>query len=422
MTDPAAVDRSPAAEPVPLLAPGDGLPAVVETPRALQATVEAFASGTGPVAVDAERASGYRYSHRAYLVQLRRAGAGTALIDPTRCPDLGALDAALAEAEWVVHAATQDLPCLAELGLRPRALFDTELAGRLLSFPKVGLGALVEEVLGYRLEKGHSAVDWSTRPLPEPWLVYAALDVELLVDLRDVLAEQLERDGKRDWAAQEFAALAVQPPRETRRDPWRRTSGIHRIRSRRELAYVRALWTIRDLTAARRDVAPGRVLNDHAIIAAANARPSSRSQLSALAPYDSRTTRRDIDLWWSAVETARNLPDSDLPEHTAPYDGPPPARAWPDRDPLAAARLSACRSRLLELAGAQRLPAENLLAPDSVRRLAWDPPVEPTPAAVAEVLRGRGARQWQIDLTAGVLAAALAEHHPAANDEQPAGP
>jgi ribonuclease D len=421
VSDPAAVDPPSAAEPVPLLTPSDGLPAVIETERALAATIEAFAAGTGPVAVDAERASGYRYSHRAYLVQLRRAGAGTALVDPVRCPDLGDLDAVLAEAEWVVHAATQDLPCLAEVGLRPRRLFDTELAGRLLSFPRVGLGALVEEVLGYRLEKGHSAVDWSTRPLPEPWLVYAALDVELLVELRDVLADQLERDGKRDWAAQEFSALVAQPPRETRRDPWRRTSGIHRVRSRRELAYVRELWTVRDLTAERRDVAPGRVLSDHAIIAAASARPSTRSQLSALAPYDSRHTRRDLDLWWSAVETARKLPDHDLPEHTAPYDGPPPARAWPDRDPSAAARLAACRSHLLELAGTHRLPAENLLAPDSVRRLAWDPPVEPTPSAVAEVLRVRGAREWQIELTADMLATVLTKHSPASQDEQATG-
>ncbi len=382
----------------------------METAEALAAVVEAFAAGTGPVAIDAERASGYRYSHRAYLVQLRRAGAGTALVDPIRCPDLRTLDAALADSEWVLHAATQDLPCLTELGLRPRALFDTELAGRLLSYPKVGLGALVEELLGHRLEKGHSAVDWSTRPLPEPWLVYAALDVELLVELRDTLADQLDREGKRGWATQEFEALIRQPPRESRRDPWRRTSGIHRVRSRRELAYVRALWTARDETAQSRDISPGRVLSDHAIIAAASARPASRSQLSALSAYDTRGTRRDLDLWWSAVQQARNLTDTDLPEHTAPYDGPPPARAWADRDPSAAARLAACRASLHDLADAHRLPTENLLAPDSVRRLAWDPPAEPTPAAVGEVLRERGAREWQIDLTAEALASALAEH------------
>jgi ribonuclease D len=412
VTDSAAVANVPADEPAPLLTPADGLPPVVESAKALAATIRAFAAGSGPVAIDAERASGYRYSHRAYLIQLRRAGAGTALIDPTKCPDLSELGAALADAEWVLHAASQDLPCLTELGLTPRALFDTELAGRLLSFPKVGLGAMVEDQLGYRLEKGHSAVDWSTRPLPEPWLVYAALDVELLVELRDRLADQLDREGKREWATQEFEALMALPARESRRDPWRRTSGIHRVRSRRELAYVRALWLARDQTAKRRDLSPGRVLSDQSIIAAANARPTSRSQLARLPGFDTRTTRRDLDLWWSAIQQAQQVPDRDLPEHTAPYDGPPPARAWADRDPSAAARLTACRTCLHELAGAHKVPVENLLAPDAVRRLAWDPPIEPTPAAVTEALAARGARPWQIELTAERLAAALADHHP----------
>ncbi|MGH9005847.1 MAG: ribonuclease D, partial [Acidimicrobiia bacterium] len=201
----------PDVEPVPLLAPRDGVPPVVETPDALASTVAAFSGATGPVAVDAERASGYRYGHRAYLVQLRRSGAGTALVDPVGCPDLSTLGDALADAEWVLHAATQDLPCLADVGMRPGRLFDTELAGRLAGHPRVGLGAIVESVLGYALEKGHSAVDWSTRPLPEPWLRYAALDVEVLVELRDALEKDLETQGKLAWAREEFAALVDTP-------------------------------------------------------------------------------------------------------------------------------------------------------------------------------------------------------------------
>ena len=152
--------------------------------------------GTGPVAVDAERASGYRYSQRAYLVQLRREGAGTVLVDPIEQSDLSAIGAALGDAEWILHAANQDLPCLAEIGLRPPHLFDTELAGRLLGDERVALGTMVERHLGVRLEKGHSAADWSTRPLPHDWLVYAALDVELLVALRAALATELARRGQ----------------------------------------------------------------------------------------------------------------------------------------------------------------------------------------------------------------------------------
>jgi ribonuclease D len=392
----------------PLLTPRDGLPPVVESAEALDQITDAFAAGTGPVAVDAERASGYRYSGRAYLVQLRRAGSGSALVDPIACPDLTKLDEVLAPTEWVLHAATQDLPCLTELGLRPRTLFDTELAGRLLSLPKVGLGAMVEDVLGFRLEKGHAAADWSTRPLPEPWLIYAALDVELLVELRDVLHQRLVEASKLEWALEEFAALIDQPARPPRPDPWRRTSGIHRVRSRRELGYVRELWTVRDQVAQRRDLAPGRVLPDNAIVVAATEQPKTRSELGAIREFATRGARRDLSLWWSAVQRARSMSEAELPEPSVPYDGPPPARAWADRDPPAAARLAACRTVLHEIAEAHRLPVENLLAPDSVRRLAWEPPDQPTVDAVTAVLRDRGARQWQITLTAAPLAEALA--------------
>ncbi len=144
--------------------PSDGVPPVVTSPEGLAEVVAALAAGTGPVAVDAERASGHRYGQRAFLVQLRREGAGTALIDPAALPDLSALGAALEDAEWVLHAASQDLPCLAEVGLRPRTLFDTELGSRLAGLQRVGLAAVVEEFLGLGLAKEHSAVDWSTRP------------------------------------------------------------------------------------------------------------------------------------------------------------------------------------------------------------------------------------------------------------------
>ncbi|MYR61534.1 ribonuclease D, partial [Streptomyces sp. SID625] len=281
--------------PVPLLEPREGIPPVIASPEALAEAVAAFAAGSGPVAVDAERASGYRYGQRAYLVQLRRQGAGTALIDPVGCPDLSALGEALTGVEWVLHAATQDLPCLREIGMVPTRLFDTELAGRLAGFPRVGLGAMVENVLGFVLEKGHSAVDWSTRPLPEPWLRYAALDVELLVDLRDALEKELDRQGKLDWALQEFDAIASAPPPEPRKDPWRRTSGMHKVRRRRQLAVVRELWETRDRIAQRRDVSPGKVLPDAAIVQAALAVPAHVHALAALNGFGHRTGRRQLE-------------------------------------------------------------------------------------------------------------------------------
>ena len=395
-------------EPVALLEPRDGLPPVIESAAALDEAVAALGAGTGPLAVDAERASGFRYGQRAFLVQLRRAGAGTVLIDPVACPDLSGLDQAVADAEVVLHAASQDLPCLAELGFRPRQLFDTELAGRLLGFPRVGLGILVETVLGYRLEKGHAAVDWSTRPLPEDWLRYAALDVELLVELRDALAVQLAEQGKEGWAQQEFAAVLAAKPPGPRPDPWRRTSGIHHVRSRRGLAVVRELWLARDKLARRRDQSPGRVLLDSAIVEAARALPASQAELVTLAGFRGRGARRHIREWWRAVQHARGLPDSELPGPApAAAEGPPPTHRWAERDPVAARRLAAVRTVIAALADEHSLPAENLLQPDAVRRLAWQPPEPPSAGAISAALAAHGARPWQVELTATPIAGAL---------------
>ncbi|MGH3731314.1 MAG: ribonuclease D, partial [Micromonosporaceae bacterium] len=93
-----------------LTTPREGTPAPIETSEALEYAVKRLAAGSGPLAVDAERASGYRYSHRAYLIQLRRAGAGTFLIDPVTFDSLAGLSNELRDTEWVLHAASQDLP------------------------------------------------------------------------------------------------------------------------------------------------------------------------------------------------------------------------------------------------------------------------------------------------------------------------
>jgi ribonuclease D len=409
---------------IDLREPREGLPPVTSTPQALAAAISRLAAGRGPVAVDAERASGYRYGQRAYLVQLRRAEAGTVLIDPVSCPDLSELDAALAGVEAVLHAASQDLPCLAEIGYRPRVLFDTELAGRLLGYPRVALGTMLEEVLGFRLAKEHSAADWSIRPLSAEMLKYAALDVEVLTDLRDALAVQLAEQGKDEWARQEFAAIAAAPAPLPRPDPWRRTSGIHRVRSRRGLAVVRELWDARDAIAQEADVSPRRALTDAAIIEAARLQPADRAQLDRIPGFSARHARRHATAWLAAVRRARELPDAGLPDITGTgvNTGPPPAHRWSERDPDAAARLAAAREVVNALSAEHGTPAENLISPDAVRRLSWEPPDPPDEAAIAVALAGYGARPWQTDLIAGQVARAWVKPAPPERPQTPERP
>ncbi len=411
MTDTDAVtseqtETVPEVELTPLDTPADGVPPVIDSERGLDDAARAIAAGEGPVALDAERASGYRYGQRAYLVQVRREGSGTWLIDPIACPDLSPLNDAIGGAEWILHAATQDLPCLAEVGLRPRQLFDTELAGRLLGLPRVGLAAVVEHYLGLSLAKEHSAVDWSTRPLPEPWLRYAALDVEVLVDLRNLMGVDLARQGKDGWAREEFEALLSFTGPPVRVDPWRRTSGMHRVRHRRTAAIVRELWEARDAIAQERDVSPGRVLPDAALVELAMEAPSSAAQI----PSGHRSIRRYQRQWLEAIARANALPESELPPMTLRSDGPPPQRAWAERDPIAAARLTDIREALTAFATEHAVPVENVVSPEPLRRVVWSPPAERTAEGFAAALAGLGARPWQTAIVAPLAQAAFAAH------------
>lgn len=410
-SDDMGVPETPA-EPVvpesPRLELRDPLPPVVDTEAALQDTCERIFAGTGPIALDAERASGYRYSQRAYLIQVRREGAGTHLIDPIAFDSLVPLDTAFDGNEWILHAASQDLMCLAEVGLYPEKLFDTELAGRLLNLPRVGLAALVDHYLGLSLAKEFSAADWSTRPLPEPWLVYAALDVEVLIELRNLIDEDLQKAGKREWAAEEFEALLLFQGPPERKEPWRRTSGVHKARGRRALGIVREVWQTRDRIAEAQDVTPGRILPDSSILEIAVTAPQDLSSLKSMRIMRNRGPRRYLSEWFDAVERALATDEADLPTSAQRIDGPPPPRAWAEKNPAAAERLTRAREVVTALAETHNLPTENLISPQLVRNLAWEPPTELTVESVSSALRDQGARAWQVGLIADPLTEALA--------------
>ena len=388
----------------PYLRPAEDLPPVTDSPTALRAACQDLAAGHGPVAVDAERASGFRYGQDAYLIQLRREGTGTVLVDPLGAGDLHPLAKVLEEPEWILHAADQDLPCLAERGLAPRRLFDTELAARLLGREHVGLGAVVEETLGLRLAKDHAAADWSIRPLPESWLVYAALDVELLIPLRQALAQEPDSQGKAAWAAQEFEYERTRPARSAKVDPWRKTPKAGRaLRNRRSLAVLREMWTAREALAADLDITPSKVLPHRALVTAAIMRPTSRRKLMTLHDFSSRQARLHMETWWQALDRALALPEEELP---------------PLRGPLAPGELTSPRSwarhhtdaaRLLDpVRAAVRRRAEE-------RRLAWDlgeavaagEDVDVRAGAVKKRLAAMDARPWQVEQVGPTLARTL---------------
>ena len=410
----------------PLLTPRQGMPELVSTNEELAEVIAQLAKGNGPIAIDAERASGYKYSQRAYLIQIFRRNGGLHLIDPisANAPELWKLmNETFSDQEWIIHASTQDLPCLTELGLYPKILFDTELGARIAGCPRVGLGPLAESMLGFSLAKEHSAVDWSKRPLNPEWLVYAALDVDVLIDLRDEVHQLLVEKNKLSWAQEDFKQiLANHAPGVTktpRKDPWRRTSGMHKVRDRRTLAIIKALWEARDGYAAKIDIAPGRVFNDEALVATAVAKPVTLEDMRRVLTKRSRLQNLPLTDWFYQIRNALALSQEELPELRTPSTSLPPPKLWKDRNPLGHARLTHARAAVLVRAQELDLPPENLISPDALRKLAWhNPPNLPSvsdadlASYIQSALLEASARPWQVTQLAELLVGPLREVTP----------
>ena len=389
---------------IALTMPRDGLPPTATQNDHLRSVAEAIARGTGPIAVDAERASGYRYSSRAYLIQLRREGSGTHLIDPIEMTDLSPLIDAMSDSEWILHASTQDLGCLRELGLHPTALFDTEVAGRLLGRERVGLGYLLQSELGISLAKEHSAADWSTRPLPEPWLVYAALDVELLLELREILKAELEERGRWHWAEEEFAYLSNWHVPGPRVDAWRKTGGIHAVRQAQELGIVRELWLERDRLAREKDKAPGRVLSDAGIIDIAKLPLKSARDIYRLDSLRNRSHKVLSDHWWEIRSQALAMSESELPGPAPKSSNPPPPKAWPEKFPEASARWDVIRPAVIAASTELGIATEVMISPELIRRVCWDPEQNLVDEQTLQTwFISQGARKWQAELAAATV-------------------
>jgi len=272
--------------------------------------------------------------------------------------------------------------------------------------------------MGVSLAKEHSAADWSARPLPQDWLTYAALDVELLVELRDRMYDILKESKKLDWALEEFASILKAPPAPPRVDPWRRTSGMHKIKKRDQLAIIKSLWVARDAIASQQDIAAGKLLNDSAIVELAIAAPVTKKEFEkALRPLGLRARwMENLQVWLDSIAAAVALTEEQWPQMRTNADTLPPIKLWRDKFPEKFAPLSHARAAIDVIATENNIPVENLMTPEHVRRICWNPPQGSTEtlsqSLVEEALKSLGARQWQIDLVAPALAAALLEREP----------
>ena len=416
--------------------PRQGVPDVVDTREGYDVACEMLAAGAGSLAADAERASGYRYGHEDWLVQFKRSGSGIVLLDPVALSnayvDWNKFNESVGDATWIIHDSAQDLPGFAELGLRPAALFDTFIASRLLGQAHFGLAAVTERYLGITLAKEHSAADWSYRPLPRDWRNYAALDVELLIELEAAMSADLKQQGKYEWALEEFdyALAKGMAPREPHATPWMHVSHITVLsHDRRGRAIARELWQTRDRLAREYDIAPTLLLSDHAIIEAAQRKPANTREFRAIRSLNERVrvhTGSEQDkmferyapiqrkvrpsVWREAIERALGLGVDELPvmsghEDDANGNAPRSMRVWEHRHPERYARLKSVRAIIAQIAQDVNMAPEVLIKPQIIRNLCWNDELEAD--EVASFLREQGARSWQIQLIAQSVSRAI---------------
>ena len=447
-------------EPKLLKEPREGVPEVIDTLEAYKEYCNLLAAGSGPLAADAERASGFRYGHEDWLIQFKRKGAGIGLLDPIALGKLGVdwheFNEAVGDAPWIIHDSMQDLPGFFDIGLRPRALFDTEIAAKLLGRKRFGLSSVTEYYLGLTLAKEHSAADWSYRPLPRDWRNYAALDVELLIELEEVMSSELKKQGKLLWANQEFAHLLSKGAQKKapHPNPWLRISHISVLmHDKIGLMIAKELWQKRDELARQYDIAPTLLLSDSAIIEAGKRKPSNSREFRSIRILNERVRihtggeqdkmferyapiQRKIksNVWKVVIEDAisraksgevaivSNLDDSsskygnyndsgdscdsgDAGDAQESQTAPRSMKYWREHHPKRYELLQNVKQSLIKIAEDTHTPTEIIIKPQIIRNLCWQDNIEHID--VKEFLVEQGARTWQSDLIAESVTRAI---------------
>lgn len=409
--------------------PREGVPGVIDTLDGFHEACDRLAAGKGSLAADAERASGYRYGHEDWLVQFKRTGSGIVLLDSVALNADGAdweeFNRAVDDATWIIHDSLQDLPGFIDLGMVVRQLFDTEVAARLLGLKRFGLAAVTEHYLGITLAKEHSAADWSYRPLPRDWRNYAALDVELLIELEGKMRKDLDRTGKSEWAEEEFAYVLAEgtAPRREHPVPWMRISHFTVLgHDRQGQAVAKALWEKRDELARKYDIAPTLLLSDAAIIEAAQKKPHNAREFRAIRILNERVRirmgneqdkmferyapiQRSVkpNVWKNTIQNALELKPDQWPEPIAPCaesqtNAPRSMKYWASHHPDRFDRLGRVRDVIVRIGHDTYTPPDVIIKPQIIRNLCWRD--DATELDIPAFLREQGAREWQIELVA----------------------
>lgn len=273
------------------------------------------------IAVDTEADSLHSYFDKVCLIQMSVPDEDI-VVDPLARIALDSFGRILADPSLtkVFHGGDYDLRILnRDFGFTVHNLIDTSICAQLLGYEGIGLAALLERHFGVKLNKTHQRADWSMRPLPADMLAYATLDTRYLIELAAKLRDELDAQGRWEWALEEFTRLEGVRYRESgdEGEAWRKTKNIGNL-DRRSLAVVRAIHQWRDGLARKADKPPFKILGNDTIVEVAKAKPETvreLAQIKAVARYHADRYGRDLV---QLVRGAMEIPEEQLPEKGEP--------------------------------------------------------------------------------------------------------
>ncbi|MFW5709190.1 MAG: ribonuclease D [Chloroflexota bacterium] len=355
----------------------------VKTKAGLAELVDTLAN-EAIIAVDTESNSLHAYRERVCLIQISTRQ-NDYIVDPLLLDDVSPLGRILADPsiEKVFHAAEYDIVCMKrDFGFVFDNIFDTMIAARICGAQSVGLGKLLEEHEGVKVDKRHQRDDWGKRPLPSDSLRYAQKDTHYLIDLRDIFQHRLKRMERLAEARETFEELCDLPAASTRTfDPdgfWR--IGQPNLLKRREMLILREVYNLREAIAESRDVPPFKVLSNKALLELAQNPPSTIPELKRIHSLSARQVRRYGKRLLKAVQdgkAARELPE---PPHPAPPD------------PEITDRYAALHLWRKERAQARGVESDVIISKQALWELAYK-----DPDALEDLSAIKGIGPWRLD-------------------------
>lgn len=305
-------------------------PILVASAPAL-AEVQAQLAAEPALAVDTEADSLYSYFEKVCLLQFSTPGLDY-VVDPLTV-DVASLRSLFSHShiQKVFHAAEYDILSMKrDFEFTFENIFDTMIAARVLGWPNIGLGNILQERFGVSLNKKMQRADWGHRPLTAEQIAYAREDTHFLLALRDIQLEELTRLGRLDEAQEEFVRLTrVEPtPRHFDPDGYWNMDGARDL-DPTQLAVLRELYRFREHQARHEDRPPFKIATDSVILAIAQAVPENPRALSRVDHLSGFIVQRYGQSILQAVARARAAPQDSPPRPRARGDSPldNPARA-----------------------------------------------------------------------------------------------